>query len=77
MNSMGYQLLRSEKVDDAIEVFLQNTVDFPKSGNAWDSLAESYMIKGNKELAIQYYEKSLQLDPGNENAVEQLKKLKS
>jgi len=77
MNSMGYQLLRSEKVDDAIEVFLQNTVDFPKSGNAWDSLAESYMINGNKELAIQCYEKSLQLDPENENAVEQLKKLKS
>ena len=77
MNSMGYQLLRSEKVEDAIEVFLQNSVDFPKSGNAWDSLAESYMINGNKELAIQYYEKSLQLDPGNENAVEQLKKLKS
>lgn len=77
MNSIGYQLLRQQKVDDAIEIFLQNTMDFPKSGNAWDSLAESYMIKGNKELAIQYYEKSLQLDPGNENAVEQLKKLKS
>ena len=46
MNSMGYQLLRLEKVDDAIEVFLQNTVDFPNSGNAWDSLAESYMING-------------------------------
>lgn len=77
MNSTGYQLLQLKKVDDAIEVFLQNTVDFPKSGNTWDSLAESYMIKGNKELAIKYYEKSLQLDPGNENAVEQLKKLKS
>jgi Tetratricopeptide repeat len=35
------------------------------------------MIKGNKELAIRYYEKSLELDPDNSNAVEQLKKLKS
>lgn len=77
MNNIGYQLLQLKKVDDAIEVFLQNTVDFPKSGNTWDSLAESYMIKGNKEFAIKYYEKSLQLDPGNTNAVEQLKKLKS
>ena len=77
INNIGYQLLQLKKVDDAIEVFLQNTADFPQSGNAWDSLAESYMIRGNKELAIRYYEKSLRLDPGNSNAVEQLKKLKS
>jgi len=31
---------------------------------------------GQKELAIQNYEKSLQLDPKNQNAAEMLKKLK-
>ena len=77
MNSIGYQLLQLNKVNDAIEIFKQNTVDFPQSGNTWDSLAEAYMINGNKELAIEYYEKSLKLDPDNSNAVEQLKKLKS
>ncbi|MEP7371827.1 MAG: serine hydrolase [Chitinophagaceae bacterium] len=77
MNTIGYQVLQSNKVDDAIEIFKQNTIDFPQSGNAWDSLAEAYMINGNKERAIEYYEKSLKLDPGNSNAVEQLKKLKS
>ena len=78
INRIGYQLLRLEKVDDAIEVFMQNTVDFPQSGNTWDSLAEAYMIKGNKELAIQVSMRSpWQLDPGNTNAVEQLKKLRS
>jgi CubicO group peptidase (beta-lactamase class C family) len=76
INNIGYQLLRMEKVTDAIEVFLQNTADHPSSGNTWDSLAEAYMINGNKELAIKYYEKSLQLDPGNTNAADQLKKLK-
>lgn len=76
INSIGYQLLRMQKVDDAIEVFLQNTVDHPESGNTWDSLAEAYMTKGDKELAVKYYEKALQLDPGNSNAVDQLKKLK-
>ena len=45
-------------------------------GNDWDSLAEAYMTKGDKDLAIKYYEKSLQLDPSNTNAVDQLKKLK-
>lgn len=76
MNSTGYTLLRMKKVDEAIEVFKQNTVDFPNSANTWDSLAEAYMIKGEKDLAIKYYEKSLELNPKNNGAIEQLKKLK-
>lgn len=77
INSIGYLLLRMKKVEDAIEIFTQNTVDFPQSSNVWDSLAEAYMIKGNKALAIKYYEKSVQLDPTNTNAVELIKKLKN
>jgi tetratricopeptide (TPR) repeat protein len=65
-----------KKVDDAIEIFRQNTEDFTRSWNAWDSLAEDYMDKGDKELAIKFYEKSLGLNPDNKNAVERLKKLK-
>jgi CubicO group peptidase (beta-lactamase class C family) len=76
INSMGYMLLRMKKVDDAIELFKQNTIDFPDSANAWDSLAEGYLTKGEKDLAIKYYEKSLELNPKNEGAIEQLKKLK-
>lgn len=76
INSMGYTLLRMKKTDDAIEVFRQNTLDFPNSANTWDSLAEALMTKGDKESAIKYYEKSLELNPKNDNAVEQLKKLK-
>jgi cytochrome c-type biogenesis protein CcmH/NrfG len=50
--------------------------DYPQSGNVYDSLGEAHMRAGQKELAIQNYEKSLQLDPKNQNAVEMLKKLK-
>jgi len=39
----------------------------------YNSLAEAYMLAGNKELAIKNYEKSLELNPQNTNAVEQLK----
>lgn len=77
INTIGYKLLELKKVDDAIEVLKQNTVDYPRSANTWDSLAEAYMIKGEKDLAIKYYERSLELNPNNNNAVEQLKKLKS
>ncbi|MVT09610.1 serine hydrolase [Chitinophaga tropicalis] len=76
INSIGYQLLRAKNIDAAIAVFKQNADDFPKSGNVWDSLAEGYMIKGNKQLAIEYYEKSYELDPSNVNALVLIKKLK-
>ena len=76
INSIGYVLLKLKKVDDAIEVFKLNTSDFPNSANAWDSLAEGYLTKGDKESAIKYYEKSLELNPQNKNAAEQLNKLK-
>ena len=35
------------------------------------------MKAGQKDLAIANYEKSLQLDPKNQNAVDMLKKLKN
>jgi CubicO group peptidase (beta-lactamase class C family) len=77
MNSIGYQLMRAEKIDEAVEVWKQNTIDFPESGNAWDSLAEGYMTLGENTLAIQCYEKAIKLDPQNINAVEMVKKLKA
>ena len=39
-------------------------------------MGEAYAKIGQKDLSIQNYEKSVQLDPKNSNAVEQLKKLK-
>jgi tetratricopeptide (TPR) repeat protein len=77
MNQLGYALIGMKRIDDAILLFEQNTVDYPQSWNVWDSLAEAYMDKGDKQQAIADYEKSLQLNPGNTNGAEQLKKLKS
>ncbi|MCM3905766.1 MAG: serine hydrolase [Pyrinomonadaceae bacterium] len=75
MNRLGYQLLGLKRVKDAIEVFSQNTVDFPEAFNTWDSLAEALMASGDKESAIRYYKKSLELNPENTNAVQKLKEL--
>ena len=80
INQLGYTLLYSLSYSgheqDAIRVFQQNVQDFPQSSNVYDSLGEAYMKVGEKDLAITNYEKSLQLDPKNQNAVAQLKKLK-
>jgi tetratricopeptide (TPR) repeat protein len=75
LNSLGYQLLKMKKIKEAIEVFKLNVEVYPQSYNVYDSLAEAYMINGDKELAIKNYEKSLELNPKNTNAVEMLKKL--
>lgn len=76
MNAASYRLLNAGKLDDAIVLFTQNTIDHPNSWNSWDSLAEAYMNKKENALAIKYYEKSLELNPQNTNGAEQLKKLK-
>jgi cytochrome c-type biogenesis protein CcmH/NrfG len=39
-------------------------------------LGEAYMKTGQKALAIANYEKSLELNPKNQNGVDMLKKLK-
>jgi CubicO group peptidase (beta-lactamase class C family) len=79
INQLGYTLLYSLSYSgheqDAIRVFQQNVRDFPQSSNVYDSLGEAYMKVGQKDLAITNYEKSLQLDPKNQNAVTQLRKL--
>lgn len=76
LNRLGYYLLNDKKrAEDAILIFKLNVKSYPKHANAYDSLAEAYMLSGDKELAVKFYKKSLELDPDNENAVEKLKEL--
>ena len=77
INGIGYFLLNERKqVDEAIAVFQVNVQLFPRSANTYDSLAEGYMRKGDKQKAIFYYEESMRLDPGNDNAKQMIEKLK-
>ncbi len=75
VNRFGYMLLRSKRLDDAIEIFKWNMLAYPDSSNVYDSLAEAYMVKGEMALAIRFYNKSLDLNPENLNAVSMLKEL--
>jgi CubicO group peptidase (beta-lactamase class C family) len=75
MNILGYQLLHQGKMKEAIEVFRLNTEAFPESYNVWDSYAEAYMVSGDKENAIRYYKKSLEIYPESTSGKEALKKL--
>lgn len=72
INFFGYDRLYNDQfgidVDKAIEFFELNTQFYPGSYKTWDSLAEAYMVKGKKELAIDCYRKSFLINPDNETA---------
>jgi CubicO group peptidase (beta-lactamase class C family) len=76
VNRYGYELLSKGNIDEAIAIFRFNVYLYPESSNVYDSLGEAYMTAGETQLAIENYERSLELDPNNTNAVEMLKKLK-
>jgi CubicO group peptidase (beta-lactamase class C family) len=75
LNQLGYMLLEKDRNADAVAIFKLNVEEYPKSGNACDSLAEAFAKDGQKQQAIFYYRKSLELDPINQNAVGKLKEL--
>jgi CubicO group peptidase (beta-lactamase class C family) len=75
LNQLGYRLLRSGKAKEAIEIFKLNVEAYPQAFNTYDSLAEAYASVNERELAIQNYKKSVELNPNNTNAAEVLKRL--
>jgi glyoxylase-like metal-dependent hydrolase (beta-lactamase superfamily II) len=77
MNRLGYQLINQDKLKEAIEIFKMNVELYPEAWNVYDSLGEGYMLLGEKELAIKYYEESLKINPDNANGVAMLERLKS
>jgi len=76
-NRVGYWLLGQKKIPEAIAVFEMNVADFPSSWNVHDSLGEAYAEAGQRDKAIASYEKSLELNAGNTNGAEHLRKLKA
>ena len=76
LGSLGYMFLLSGQMQDAIVVLQRNVHEYPDSAEVYDNLGEAYRRAGQKDLAIQNFQTSLNLDPKNDHAVEMLKKLK-
>jgi tetratricopeptide (TPR) repeat protein len=76
MNLKGYEALQDYDIEKAITLFRLNVLAYPNAWNTYDSLAEAYLTRGDRDLAIEYYEKSLELNPDNTNATQILKQLK-
>jgi len=70
INRLGYQYMSKDNLETAIALFQLNIDEHPKSFNVYDSYAEALM-----EQSIANYQKSLELNPQNENATEMLTKM--
>ncbi|NQX81092.1 MAG: serine hydrolase [Flavobacteriaceae bacterium] len=76
LNSIGYILIRSNKLAKAIDVFKLNVEENPKSSNCYDSLAEAYLSNNELGLAKDNYEIALKLYPESDNAKKMLETIK-
>ncbi|QHC84142.1 serine hydrolase [Empedobacter brevis] len=77
LNSIGYTLLRSDRLNDAIEVFELNVKENPSSANVYDSRGEAYFDKKDYQASKADYKKVLELEPTNQNAKEMLLKIEN
>ncbi len=76
LNRYGYHLLSQEKTQEALAIFDLLISEFPNAFNAYDSMGEAYLKAGNEELALKNYEKSVELNPKNYHAVDQITRIK-
>lgn len=78
VNQIGYRMLQSRNDKDkpyALEFFIMNVENYPKSSNSFDSLGEAYETLGDTKKAIENYKKSLELNANNEHARIKIKEL--
>jgi Tfp pilus assembly protein PilF len=69
LNLIGYDYLTNGDLASAIKILKLNAEEFPQSSNAHDSLGEAYYKDRQLDSALRHYRKSMELDPGNEHAM--------
>ncbi|MEM6804499.1 MAG: serine hydrolase [Bacteroidota bacterium] len=67
-NALGYYFLRQGEIKLALSIFKLNTEEFPTSWNVYDSYGEALLLNGAETEALKMYQKSLNLNPENEQA---------
>ncbi len=78
LNNLAYSLLQNTStVSQGVSILRFNTIAFPKSANAFDSLGDAYAKSGETQRAIQSYEESLRLNKDNTHAREVIEQLKN
>ena len=68
MESLGYQLMKKKRFQDAVAFLRLNTEAYPNSADAFVSLAEALKKSGDKVQALRCCKQALELDPKNQEA---------
>ncbi|MBT8386504.1 MAG: tetratricopeptide repeat protein [Ignavibacteria bacterium] len=74
-NAYGYFLLSQDRVDEAIEKFKKQVSLAPEEANPYDSLGETYRIKGALSESLKEYQKAYSISPSDrvKEIIEELK----
>ena len=75
LNRLGYNYIRKNDFDNALEIFKINSVLYPKNSKVFDSLGEAYFLKKDTVKAVINFKKALSINPENRNSKRFLKKI--
>jgi len=75
LNSIGYEFMSNNQIDNALDIFKLNFELFPDSWNTSDSYGEILLKLGRKAEAIKMYQKSMLLNPDNQNGKQVLEQI--
>ena len=73
LNYLGKELIKLDKMEEALIIFKLNIEEFPQSDIPYESLASYYERNGNKTKALEYYQKALEINPYNERVARRIK----
>lgn len=68
----GYSLLWSNKPQESVAIFQLLVKEFPESSNGYDCLGDAWLANGENTLALENYRTSLQMNPENFHAEDQI-----
>ena len=76
LHTLGRVLMSSDRTDQGLLVLQFNTIINPYTPSVLNRYGNALAENNQKEMAISTFEKVLQIEPEDENALARLKKLK-
>lgn len=75
INKLGYDFIRKDDLNSALEIFKINAELYPRSSNVFNSLGEAYYLKKDTVNALLNFKKSLAINPENRSSKQFMKKV--
>ena len=75
LNRTGYKYLKANEFEKAKAIFKINIALYPEKSNVYDSMGDAFKKENDTLKAIEYYEKSIAINPENRNSKQFLKRI--